>query len=32
MGGLISVVKSLDEAQGPGLENIQQGGGGLRKA
>jgi len=32
MSGLISVVKSLDEAQGPGLEDIQRGGGSLKKA
>jgi len=32
MGTLISAVKCLDEAQGPGLENVQRGGGGLRKA
>jgi hypothetical protein len=32
MGSLISTVKSLDEAQGPGLEDVQPGGGSLRKA
>jgi hypothetical protein len=32
MGTLISAVKCLDEAQGPRLENVQRGGGGLRKA